>query len=439
MNRIRLDQRDIHDETGAASSPRVYFLGILALALLLRVVMALAMAQGDPNLWFYNQASELGCLAHALNTGYGFASPFCGVTGPSAFLAPGYPLLVAFVFRIFGEFSRESTIVLVAFQLLFGLLIIVVVMLLTRRLFGAQAANIAGTLCTISPTLIWLPVLFWETSLSILFLVSALTLALHCIDASKLSNWAAMGLLCALAMLINPALTLTLAAIFAWMTWQNRAAKGSPKGPLLTAVLWALLFAPWPIRNQIVLHAFIPLRSNLGYELWQGNHPGSDGAFSPELHLNVNRVERSRYAQIGEVAYMREKSALAVAAIKADPTSFMLRSIQRFIRFWIGTKPEKNSAIIVVALSLTAALGFAGLVMLMRQRLSQAILLALPFLVFPLPYYLTHADFRFRLLLDPIAIMLATYAMQCWHRRFSKRRVASMLEATAITATSAPA
>jgi len=427
MTPDRNNPRDTHNAEAGESLGRVHFLPILALALLLRLLMALAMAKGDPNLWFYNQASELGCLAHSVNTGHGLASPFCGVTGPSAFLAPGYPLLVAGVFRLFGEFSREATTAFVGSQILFGLMIVLALMLFTRRVFGPQAANFAGTLCAISPTMVWLPVLFWETSLS---LTGALALALHCVDEPKRFNWAAMGLLCALAMLVNPALMLTLVAILAWTAWQNSRARGTLAGPLLTVLVWAIVFAAWPIRNEVVLHSFIPLRSNLGYELWQGNHPGSNGGFSPDLHLNVNRAERTHYIQVGEVAYMREKSAIAMAAIKADPARFANLSLQRFARFWIGITPRKNSAIVIASLSFSTLLAIAGLVLLMRRQPAYAVLFALPFLLFPLPYYLTHADFRFRLLLDPIAIVLGTYAIQRLHRHISARRIRGVLAVT---------
>ncbi len=418
-----------HDTYSRTSPGRLHLLPILTLAFLLRVTMSLAMAKGDPNLWFYNQASELGCIAHSINTGHGFASPFCGVTGPTAFLAPGYPLLVALTFRLFGEYSAASTATLISMQLLFGLLILVALMLLTRRVFGARTANIAGTICAVSPTMVWLPVLFWETSLSILFLTSALALAIHCIDSPKRSNWAAMGLLCALAILVNPALMLTLAAILLWIVWQTHAAKQSLAHPALTVAVATLVFAPWPIRNQAVLHTFIPLRSNLGYELWQGNHPGSNGGFSPDLHLNVNRIERSRYIELGEVAYMREKSAQAMSAIEADPARFAQLSLGRFARFWTGVTVRKNSAVVIASLSLTTVLAIVGLLLLLRTQPAFAVLLALPFLIFPLPYYLTHADFRFRLLLDPIAIMLGSYALQCWHRRSSTRPVTTAIEA----------
>ena len=36
---------------------------------------------------------------------------------------------------------------------------------------------------------------------------------------------------------------------------------------------------------------------------------------------------------------------------------------------------------------------------------------ALPMLIFPLPYYITHAEFRYRLNLDPLMTILAAYAL----------------------------
>jgi hypothetical protein len=42
---------------------------------------------------------------------------------------------------------------------------------------------------------------------------------------------------------------------------------------------------------------------------------------------------------------------------------------------------------------------------------SFAMLMALPLLLFPLPYYITHAEFRYRLNIDPILTILAAYAV----------------------------
>ena len=48
----------------------------------------------------------------------------------------------------------------------------------------------------------------------------------------------------------------------------------------------------------------------------------------------------------------------------------------------------------------------------MREgRLRLAVLFLLPLMVFPLPYYITHAEFRYRLVIDPLLTILAAYAL----------------------------
>src|ERR1700710_1246947 len=48
---------------------------------------------------------EMGRIARALVTGYGFANPFNGHSGPTAWTPPLYPLLLAGVFKFFGIYT----------------------------------------------------------------------------------------------------------------------------------------------------------------------------------------------------------------------------------------------------------------------------------------------------------------------------------------------
>src|SRR5580700_9101806 len=48
---------------------------------------------------------ESGNIAHSLATGQGFSSPFRVDTGPTAWMTPAYPLLLAGVFRLFGAYT----------------------------------------------------------------------------------------------------------------------------------------------------------------------------------------------------------------------------------------------------------------------------------------------------------------------------------------------
>jgi hypothetical protein len=78
---------------------------ILAIALLLRLLIVWFVIAQFPHGWLYSRGIELGTLAHSLLAGQGLSSPFGGSTGPTALLAPGYPAVIALVFRIFGVFQ----------------------------------------------------------------------------------------------------------------------------------------------------------------------------------------------------------------------------------------------------------------------------------------------------------------------------------------------
>jgi hypothetical protein len=50
-------------------------------------------------------------------------------------------------------------------------------------------------------------------------------------------------------------------------------------------------------------------------------------------------------------------------------------------------------------------------------------LLALPLLLFPLPYYITHAEIRYRLNIDPLMTILAAYAVTQLAAAWCRKRV----------------
>jgi hypothetical protein len=173
-----------------------------------------------------------------------------------------------------------------------------------------------------------------------------------------------------------------------------------------------LVFAPWPIRNARALGAFIPLRSTVGLELWMGNRDGATGFLDESVFPLFNRGEYDQYAVKGEVAYMRDKSALARSYIRAYPAEFLRLSSIRFVRFWSGTGSQGGSIMFAIHALLTSCLGAAGMWRLwQRRRFGDAALFLLPLMLFPLPYYITHAEFRYRLVVDPLLTILAAYSL----------------------------
>ena len=393
-------------------------ISIVGLAIVLRLAVVLVVIRSHPTHWFFDQATELGRLAEALHTGHGLSSPFGGSTGPSAFLSPGYPALISGVFAILGAYSYSSEVAIMLLQAIFGAATVLVAMLFARRVFGVSAANMTGLICALCPPALFLPTLFWETSLSILLATSLVALAELCGEDSSAKNCLGLGALSAAALAVNPSLLPIVVCGFAWCLFKDRTKSILASA---TGVLLCIVFSvPWAVRNLNQLHAFIPLRSNVGYELWQGNRVGSDGFFLADLHPNVNAAEFHRYEALGEVGYMHEKLEIAEKRIAENRVWFAGLSAKRAFYFWFGIA-RQSSALVVAYLSLTTVFGCVGLVRLSRSNKSLAAYLLATLMMFPIPYYITHPDYRFRLVIDPILVALAAYV-------FTSRQEANLEE-----------
>jgi 4-amino-4-deoxy-L-arabinose transferase-like glycosyltransferase len=381
---------------------------VLGIALLLRVGVILQVIFHYPPGWLYTRGNEMGFLAQSLLAGHGLGSPFGVPTGPTAFIAPAYPILIAGIFKVFGINSVASAVVILLAQTAAALLTIWLMMRIARALFSARAALIAGLIWACAPPLLFIPTIFWDTSFAICALTGLFALVLELRPSPSKLAWLALGAFCALIALLNSALIFTAAALLLWLAVQ--APRGERARSLLAVCTFVIVFSPWPIRNAQVFHAFIPLRTTVGEELWMGNHPRSTGFLDESLFPTYNAAELAEYRQVGELAFTRNKSTLAWDYIRQNPATFVSLSARRVIRFWTGSGTLNGSALFALYASFTTVFGLIGLWLLIRsRRYALAACFAIPFLLFPLPYYITHAEFRYRLLIDPLLTILAAY------------------------------
>ena len=93
---------------------------------------------------------------------------------------------------------------------------------------------------------------------------------------------------------------------------------------------------PWTIRNYVVFHKFIPLRSNFGLELWLGNNPEVPDSWTWWLHPNDDLEEAHKYARMTEIPYMEEKQREAWAFIRSHPADIARFALHRFSNHWLG-------------------------------------------------------------------------------------------------------
>ena len=108
---------------------------------------------GDNDHWSFGY--EAGRLARSLATGAGFSSPLPEPSGPSALLPPGYPLLLAGLFRLFGVYTTSAAVAALALNILFSTLTCAGVYLLGRRIFGRPTGIVASAILALYPPSIW--------------------------------------------------------------------------------------------------------------------------------------------------------------------------------------------------------------------------------------------------------------------------------------------
>lgn len=397
----------VPERPAQAGSARSHLPFIMALGFVARVVFAAHVLQSEPAktlpAWNYEDIFIAISLIH----GGGYASPFGYPSGPTAILAPGYPLLLAGLIRFTGT-GHFAVYALIGFQIFLSLLIIPLVMWVARRYFGRRTANLAGFIYAVSEPMLVLPLYIWDTTLSALLLMAAIAWA-SCPRWKERWYSVASGAGCAIATLVNPTLLPSLCLVFGWSAWRSRVL------PWLAALTFLIIFSPWPIRNLRVMHSFIPFRSTFSYELWEGNHPGGNGDVVPNFWPLTNPQERALYLANGEVGYMRIKGSLVKAYISTHKVEFARFTMRRIVRFWIGASDMPGPMTVMLAL-----LAFSGMVLSWREARSIA-LLALPIAIYPLPFYITHPNGRYQFILDPLLAIFAAYACEsffawCAHR-----------------------
>lgn len=383
---------------------------------------------------------EMGRVARALVTGYGYADPFIGHTGPTAWVPPLYPLLMAAVFKVAGVYTATSAWILLTLNSIFSAATALFVYEIGARCYNRKVAVWSAWLWALYPAAMQYSVHWiWEMSLTTFLFTWTLALALKMRGISPRGQdihdepqnpgqWLLFGALWGLIALSNSTLLLFLPACGVWILLGTRPFGSEIRNAVFAALVFIALVAPWTVRNFRVFHTFIPMRDNLGAELEASSGPGSNG-FPVMATLPIVEHEKhiEHYKSVGELRYVQEQGALAKQYIAAHRLHYALLSLKRFYFFWVSVPHEGNAAgeffreLSYCFLSVT---GILGLALSLRNRTPAAWLFTWAFLLLPFTYYLVTANARFRHPLEPLIAILTVYLFQSTGPRTPKYREA---------------
>jgi 4-amino-4-deoxy-L-arabinose transferase-like glycosyltransferase len=366
--------------------------------------------------------NETGNIAYSLAAGHGFSSPYWQETGPTAWLTPVYPALVAVIFKIFGIHTPHAFFAVVFLNILFSMATCVPLFYTGKRVGGLGVASGAAWLWALFPNAIMIPYEWvWDTSLAALLLATILWATLELADTQSVRAWCGYGLLWGFALMTNPSLGSLLPPLLGWAGY--RACK---KGrlhfsrPLLACAIAVLCCLPWTLRNYLAFHRFIPLRSNLPFELWLGNNEQFDEQSQVVPAADPERAEIRKYVHVGETAFMQDKWQKATGFMRAHPRLEITLFARRFVATWTGVEKPIDSfrdtdsplvRLVLISNTFAALGGLCGILALLRSRSVYAFPLAAGPIVYPVIYYVTHTSLRYRHPIDPIVLLLLAIAV----------------------------
>jgi hypothetical protein len=437
---------------------RIFWVGFLARVLYMTLAHTYRFRVFDNHFEF---GWEMGRIARALDTGFGYADPFNGHSGPTAWTPPLYPLLIAGVFKILGIYTLKSSWVILTINSVFSAATSLAIYEIAMRCFAAAprsgvtpASRAIPDARGIALWSAWLWALYpaamqyavrwvWDMALTAFLFSFMLVLALRLrgigdgstssvpgtlssgvkrLTPGRTMNWVLFGLLWGLIALSNSSLLTFLPACGLWIVWPSLRT-GSKlgaalRGGALSALCFVAVMSPWVIRNWVILHALIPIRSNFGAELYEATIFANEGF--PEIAA-PSMVESApafqRYEHMGEVAYSRQLGTIAKAKIRAHPELFFKNAAHRFYFFWISVPHPTDAGVLVEAtrrinFSFFSFSGLLGLALALRRCVPGAWLFVWAFAICPLVYYFVTVQARFRHPLEPIICILSVYLFQ---------------------------
>jgi hypothetical protein len=430
-------------KTSRFQSPSsMFWVGFLIRVLYLTLAHTYRIRLGQDHLQF---GWEMGRIARALATGYGYADPFIGHTGPTAWAPPLYPLYIAGVFKLFGVYTAKSAWVILTINSIFSAATSSVIYEIAARCFQTAGATRArkialwsGWIWVLHPAAMQYAVRWiWDMAITTFLFSKLLVIALRvraigenpedpehslATEPQTTTRWAIFGVLAAMIALLNSTIALFIPICGLWMLL-GAAKRKSPLAPVLVkatvaGTLFFACLAPWMIRNWQVFHAVVPLRGNFGAELNASVQEGNDGfSWGPTIPICEQCPEYLSYKKMGELAYVKQQGELAKQHIHTHKLRFFQLALKRFYFYWVSVPhPIEHGiwdeAFRVLNYSFLSLAALLGLLLALKRRIPGAILFAWAFALLPLTYYFVTVQARFRSPLEPIMLILAVYLFQ---------------------------
>jgi hypothetical protein len=432
--------------TAALRSAELRWVAALTLlALVIRLAFTVAIDRDElplNDMYFYHGTAK------ALADGLGFIS---FDQNPTARWPPAFPFLLSLMYRVFGsDPTRAETL-----NAFLGAATVPLMYVAAKRALDRRTALVAAGALALMPGQILYSEAVLAEPLYTFVLVGFLALLVGLPDR-RLSA-ALVGLAIGVAALTRGEGLLLLAVPpFVW--WGAMARRELLVRTALATLAALVVIAPWTVRNAVVVDAFVPVSTNSAQTFWAGHNPAANGGPTyapPEMFDELRslpperfEVEQARLLRREAVDYMLEHPLRELSLIPRKLLYLTLgdsRAIQAGST--VGERaaqgapvtggitpvvvPAANTAVLLGVVADVAWYGLLGLFVLAlvilwpelwRNPLGRAGI-ALTAISLFLYGFVLYGNFRYRMPLEPVMILLAApLVTRVWERRALLRR-----------------
>ncbi|MGI8633626.1 MAG: glycosyltransferase family 39 protein [Solirubrobacterales bacterium] len=352
---------------------------------------------------------------------------------------PAFTALVGGVYAVVGTHQLAVELL----NAVLGAAAVAALYALARHAFGRAGAVAASSALALSPGAVMFTDVLMPETLYTLMVLGVLGAALAVDPSRRLGALAIGGLVGLAALTRGEGFLLALVPLAAWSTGRQWRALLAPAALLVAGVV--LVVAPWTVRNAIALDAFVPVSTNGAQTLWSGHNPTATGGATyprPEL-LAPSAGLRGPARELRDAEILR---ADALEWMRSHPGR-ELELIPRKLWFLnsgpgpaLGIWLDPNGAPLVDGAGTAAVaqdiaypanwlllVAFAASLVVCRRVIlgSAAGRGALALLVAAVPLYgfVLYGNFRYRVPLEPLMILLAApLAQTAWVRFGTGRR-----------------
>ena len=336
---------------------------------------------------------------------------------PNLWRPPLYPFMLAGIYGLAGDHHGAVVVV----QALLDVLTCWLVFLIGRRIFDERVALVAAGLWGFYPLSTYFTARVMTESLFALLLALSILVLLRAREKPSGPCLLAMGVIQGLTALCKASMLYSAVLMVAYLLAARTARRQIRlRHVALLALGFAVVVAPWTVRNYAVSHRFILISSPGSYAFWSGNFYPTQGRDDDELNaqeLQTLEEARTRIARNNPDFMAVENSALfmqdALASIRNHPGQFVWLVFEKFLRFWFAPfHPRTRHFFAAVTLIQLAVLLPAawGIVLALRRRKAVAPLLLFICYLVPL-HALTSATVRYSIPIMPYMILFAVYGV----------------------------